>query len=198
MLDVQFTSLLEAGTDEVGRGCLAGPVTAAAVILPSTVDLPQLNDSKKISEKQRFELRPLIEKQAISFGVAHVFQEEIDETNILRASIKAMHLALEKLIKKPEYILVDGNRFHAFGKIPHQCIIKGDGKYQNIAAASILAKTYRDDYMKKIDAEFPYYGWEKNKGYPTHSHREAIKKFGSCLHHRKSFQLLPKQLQLDL
>jgi len=198
MLDVQFTSLLEAGTDEAGRGCLAGPVTAAAVILPPTAVLPQLNDSKKLSEKQRFELRPLIEKYAISFGVVHVFQEEIDAINILNASIKAMHLALEKLEKKPEYILVDGNRFHAFGEIPHQCIIKGDGKYQNIAAASVLAKTYRDDYMKKIGVEFPHYCWEKNKGYPTHSHREAIKKFGSCPHHRKSFQLLPKQLQLDL
>ena len=198
MLDVQFTSLLEAGTDEAGRGCLAGPVTAAAVILPPATVFPQLNDSKKLSEKQRFELRPLIEKHALSFGIAHVFQEEIDAINILQASIKAMHLALEKLVQKPEYILVDGNRFHNFGEIPHQCIIKGDGKYQNIAAASVLAKTYRDDYMKKIGAEFPHYFWEKNKGYPTHSHREAIKKFGSCLHHRKSFQLLPKQLQLDL
>lgn len=198
MLDVQFTSLLEAGTDEAGKGCLAGPVTAAAVLFAPTVVLPELNDSKKLTEKQRFELRPLIEEHALCFGVAHVFQEEIDEINILNASIKAMHLALKKLKKKPEYILVDGNRFHAFGKIPHQCIVKGDAKYQNIAAASVLAKTYRDDYMKQIATAFPHYCWEKNKGYPTPSHREAIKKHGSCLHHRKSFQLLQKQLQLDL
>ncbi|MEO2100434.1 MAG: ribonuclease HII, partial [Flavobacteriaceae bacterium] len=167
MLRNQLTSLLEAGTDEAGRGCLAGPVTAAAVILPPEIQLSLLNDSKKLTEKQRYDLRPIIEKEALAFGVAHVFQEEIDQLNILNASLKAMHLALEKLNIKPEYILVDGNRFLPFKEIPHQCIIKGDGKYQNIAAASVLAKTYRDDYMRKIDSSFPQYSWRKNKGYPT-------------------------------
>lgn len=197
MLSVQLTNFVEAGTDEAGRGCLAGPVTAAAVILPPDVELPLLNDSKKLTEKQRDNLRPLIEQQALAFGVAHVFQDEIDQINILKASIKAMHLALEQLQKTPEYILVDGNKFSSFKGIPHQCIIKGDGKFQNIAAASVLAKTHHDDYMKKISAEFPAYGWEKNKGYPTSTHRSAIQKLGSTLHHRKSFQLLPRQLEMD-
>jgi len=197
MLSIQLTNFIEAGTDEAGRGCLAGPVTAAAVILPQDLNLPFLNDSKKLSEKQRNILRPQIEDQAIAFSVAHVFQEEIDRINILKASIKAMHLALEQLQKSPEYIVVDGNKFFSFNEIPHQCIVKGDGKFQNIAAASVLAKTYRDDYMKKINADFPVYGWDQNKGYPTQSHRAAIQKYGSTPHHRKSFQLLPRQLEID-
>ena len=163
MLEIQYSNSLEAGTDEAGRGCLAGPVTAAAVILPPNFKLPLLNDSKKLTEKQRFALRPEIEHQAIAYAIAHVYQEEIDEINILNASIKAMHLALEQLSKKPEYIIVDGNRFKSFQEIPHQCIVKGDRKYQNIAAASVLAKTYRDDFMEKLGLEFPQYDWKKNK-----------------------------------
>ena len=192
MLEIQYSNSLEAGTDEAGRGCLAGPVTAAAVILPPNFKLPLLNDSKKLTEKQRFALRPEIEHQAIAYAIAHVYQEEIDEINILNASIKAMHLALEQLSKKPEYIIVDGNRFKSFKEIPHQCIVKGDGKYQNIAAASVLAKTYRDDFMEKLGLEFPQYDWKKNKGYPTKKHREAIKKYGITTYHRTSFQLLPQ------
>ena len=192
MLEIQYSNSLEAGTDEAGRGCLAGPVTAAAVILPPNFKLPLLNDSKKLTEKQRFALRPEIEHQAIAYAIAHVYQEEIDEINILNASIKAMHLALEQLSKKPEYIIVDGNRFKSFQEIPHQCIVKGDGKYQNIAAASVLAKTYRDDFMEKLGLEFPQYDWKKNKGYPTKKHREAIKKYGITTYHRTSFQLLPQ------
>lgn len=192
MLEIQYSNSLEAGTDEAGRGCLAGPVTAAAVILPPNFKLPLLNDSKKLTEKQRFALRPEIEHQAIAYAIAHVYQEEIDEINILNASIKAMHLALEQLSKKPEYIIVDGNRFKSFQEIPHQCIVKGDGKYQNIAAASVLAKTYRDDFMEKLGLEFPQYDWKKNKGYPTKKHREAIKKYGITSYHRTSFQLLPQ------
>jgi ribonuclease HII len=192
MLKIQYTRGLEAGTDEAGRGCLAGPVTAAAVILPPNTNLPLLNDSKKISEKQRYALRPEIEKQAIAFAIAHVYQDEIDTINILNASIKAMHLALEQLSPKPIHIVVDGNRFKPFKEIPFDCIIKGDGKYQNIAAASVLAKTYRDDYMTLLDFKHPVFGWKKNKGYPTKSHREAIKIFGITKHHRVSFQLLPK------
>jgi ribonuclease HII len=194
----QLTSRIEAGTDEAGRGCLAGPVTAAAVILPKTFKLPFLNDSKKLTDRQRYALRPLIEEQALSFAVAHVFQEEIDEINILNASIKAMHLALEQLHLKPEFILVDGNRFKPFENLPHECIVKGDGKYLNIAAASVLAKTYRDDFMNSLHDKFPVYNWKKNKGYPTKTHREAIKQFGITNHHRKSFQLLPKQYKLEI
>jgi ribonuclease HII len=192
MLKIQYTRGLEAGTDEAGRGSLAGPVTAAAVILPPNTNLPLLNDSKKMTEKQRYALRPEIEKQAIAFAIAHVYQDEIDTTNILNASIKAMHLALEQLSPKPIHIAVDGNRFKPFKEIPFDCIIKGDGKYQNIAAASVLAKTYRDDYMTLLDFKHPVFGWKKNKGYPTKSHREAIKIFGITKHHRVSFQLLPK------
>ena len=192
MLKTQHTKGLEAGTDEAGRGCLAGPVTAAAVIFPSNTNLPLLNDSKKMTEKQRYALRPEIEKQAIAFAIAHVYQDEIDIINILNASIKAMHLALEQLSPKPIHIVVDGNRFKPFKEIPFDCIIKGDGKYQNIAAASVLAKTYRDDYMTLLDFKHPVFGWKKNKGYPTKSHREAIKIFGITKHHRVSFQLLPK------
>ena len=192
MLKTQFTSLLEAGVDEAGRGCLAGPVTAAVVILPLGIKLPQINDSKILTEKKRYNLRSLIEKFAIEFQVAHVFHDEIDKINILNASIKAMHLAIKKLKKNPQYIIVDGNRFYPYGEIPYKCIIKGDGKYQNIAAASILAKTYRDDYMRKIVHDFPEYGWNKNKGYPTVSHRKAIEKYGITEHHRNSFKLFNK------
>ncbi|HIP48296.1 MAG TPA: ribonuclease HII [Lutibacter sp.] len=190
--------LLEAGTDEAGRGCLAGPVVAAAVILPLNFKNALLNDSKKLTEKQRELLRSIIEKEAISFAVAFVYQEEIDQINILRASITAMHRAIEKLKKQPEFIAVDGNKFVPYKDIPHQTVIKGDGKYLNIAAASILAKTYRDDYMRKIANDFPYYDWENNKGYPTKKHRIAIRKHGSCLHHRMTFKLLPEQLKLEL
>ena len=194
----QLSKKLEAGTDEAGRGCLAGPVTAAAVILPKTFKLPYLNDSKKLTEIQRYALRPMIETQALAFAVAHVYQNEIDKINILNASIKAMHLALNKLKLKPEFIIVDGNSFKPFKNIPYKCVIKGDGKYQNIAAASVLAKTYRDDYMKNLDLKNPIYNWKKNKGYPTTYHREAIQKNGITKHHRNSFQLFPKQLKLDI
>ena len=190
MLKTQFTSLLEAGVDEAGRGCLAGPVTAAVVILPKGITLPQINDSKILTEKKRYNLRSLIEKCAIDFQVAHVFQDEIDKINILNSTIKAMHLAIKKLKKTPQYIIVDGNKFYPYKDVPYKCIVKGDGKYQNIAAASILAKTYRDDYMRKIEYEFPEYGWNKNKGYPTVTHRKAIEKFGITEHHRNSFKLL--------
>ena len=198
MLIRQITSSTEAGTDEAGRGCLAGPVTAAAVILPIHFDLKELNDSKKLTEKQRYELRPIIENKSIAFSYAHVFPEEIDQINILNASIKAMHLALSKLSLPIDFIAVDGNRFHSFESVHHQCVIKGDGKYQNIAAASVLAKTYRDDYMEKIHQKFPQYSWDQNKGYPTKAHRKAIAEYGPNLHHRKSFQLLAKQLELPL
>lgn len=196
-LERQLSQLLEAGTDEAGRGCLAGPVTAAAVILPESFELPYLNDSKKLTDSQRYTLRPMIEAEALSFAVAHVFQGEIDEINILNASIKAMHLALDKLNLKPAFIAVDGNRFKTYKNIPHECVIKGDGKYLNIAAASVLAKTYRDDFMKKLDLKHPQYQWKKNKGYPTSAHREGIQKYGITEHHRTSFQLLPKQLKLN-
>ena len=196
-LERQLSQLLEAGTDEAGRGCLAGPVTAAAVILPESFELPYLNDSKKLTDSQRYTLRPMIEAEALSFAVAHVFQGEIDEINILNASIKAMHLALDKLNLKPAFITVDGNRFKTYKNIPHECVIKGDGKYLNIAAASVLAKTYRDDFMKELDLKHPQYQWKKNKGYPTSAHREGIQKFGITEYHRTSFQLLPKQLKFN-
>jgi len=196
-LERQLSQLLEAGTDEAGRGCLAGPVTAAAVILPESFELPYLNDSKKLTDSQRYTLRPMIEAQALSFAVAHVFQGVIDEINILNASIKAMHLALDKLNLKPAFIAVDGNRFKTYKNIPHECVIKGDGKYLNIAAASVLAKTYRDDFMKKLDLKHPQYQWKKNKGYPTSAHREGIQKYGITEYHRTSFQLLPKQLKFN-
>ena len=189
---------IEVGIDEAGRGCLAGPVTAAAVILPPNYDLPELNDSKKLTEKQRYDLRPKIEAKAITFSYAHVYPDEIDKINILNASIKAMHLALSKLYLSFDFIAVDGNRFHPFKTIPHECVIQGDGKYQNIAAASVLAKTYRDDYMKRIHEDFPPYLWFQNKGYPTKAHSNAIAKNGTTHHHRKSFQLLPKQLELPI
>lgn len=192
-----YPGILEAGTDEAGRGCLAGPVVAAAVILPENFKNELLNDSKKLSEKKRNHLRPIIEKEAISYGVGFIYPDEIDELNILRASIKAMHLALDQLNQKPEFIAVDGNKFVPYTNIPYQCVIKGDGKYRNIAAASVLAKTYRDAYMEKIHQEFPQYGWHQNKGYPTQSHREAIIQYGTTAYHRKSFRLVPEQLKID-
>jgi len=194
VLSLQLIDGLEAGTDEAGRGCLAGPVTAAAVILPADFNEPLLNDSKKLTEKQRFYLRPIIEKHAVAFAVAHCTPKKVDEINILNAAIKAMHKAIQKLKPTPIHILVDGNRFHPFKKIPHQCIIKGDGKYQNIAAASILAKTYRDDLMLALDKKHPKYDWKNNKGYPTKKHQEAIRANGITSHHRKTFRLLPEQL----
>ena len=189
---------LECGTDEAGRGCLAGPVTAAAVILPDNFKNSILNDSKQLSKKKRFILKPIIEEQAITYGVAHVFQEEIDTVNILNASILAMHHSIDKLLKTPEFIIIDGNKFKPYNDIPFETIIKGDGKYLSIAAASILAKTYRDLYMEKIHEEFPMYNWNQNKGYPTKEHRAAIKKYGITKYHRKSFRLLPEQYKLDI
>ena len=190
--------LLESGTDEAGRGCLAGPVTAAAVILPKDFENLILNDSKQLSEKKSDILRPIIELQALSFGVAHVFQEKIDDINILNASILAMHLSIDKLKPLPEFIIVDGNRFKPYKDIPHETIIKGDAKYLSIAAASVLAKTHRDIYMNEIHEEFPMYNWKQNKGYPTKEHRAAIKKYGITKYHRKSFRLLPEELKLDI
>ena len=199
MLHPKFSSFsLEVGTDEAGRGCLAGPVVAAAVILPPDFSHAFLDDSKQLSEKKRQELRPIIEENAISYAVSFVMQDEIDEINILQASITAMHRAIDGLKIIPEFIIVDGNKFRKYQQIPHQTIVKGDSKYLSIAAASILAKTYRDDYMKKIHQEFPAYFWSKNKGYPTVEHRNSIREFGATIHHRKSFKLLPEQLKLEL
>jgi len=189
---------LEVGTDEAGRGCLAGPVVAAAVILPSDFEHPLLNDSKKLTEKQREILRPIIEEKALAFGVAFISEEKIDEINILQASILAMHRSIEKLSIMPEHIIVDGNKFLPFKNIPHTTVIKGDAKFMSIAAASVLAKTHRDAFMQKIDAEFPNYCWNQNKGYPTKKHRAAIREFGATLYHRKTFKLLPEQLKLNL
>ena len=189
---------LEVGTDEAGRGCLAGPVVAAAVILPVNFSHEFLNDSKKLTENQRNKLRPIIEKEAIAYGVSYVYQKKIDEINILNASILAMHQAIEMLNIAPEFIIVDGNRFKKYKNILHETIIKGDGKYLSIAAASVLAKTYRDDYMKKVHNDFPQYNWKKNKGYPTKEHRQAIRDFGANLHHRKTFKLLPQEINIGL
>ena len=188
---------LECGTDEAGRGCLAGPVTAAAVILPEHFENSILNDSKKLSEKKRLILKPILEENACCYAVAHVFQEEIDSINILNASILAMHKSIKKLKQTPEFIIVDGNRFKPYNKIPHETIIKGDGKYLSIAAASVLAKTYRDLYMDKIHKEFPMYNWKQNKGYPTKEHRAAIKQYGITKYHRKSFKLLPETAEAE-
>lgn len=182
--------LLECGTDEAGRGCLAGPVTAAAVILPNNFTHPFLNDSKQLSEKKRLELKSIIEQEAICFKVIHVMMDEIDKVNILNASILGMHRAIKGLSSIPEFIAVDGNRFKPFGKTPFECVVKGDGKYLHIAAASILAKTYRDEYMTLLHEKFPHYNWKKNKGYPTKEHREAIRNHGSTIFHRQSFKLL--------
>lgn len=187
---------LEAGCDEAGRGCLAGAVYAAAVILPPDFKCEALNDSKQLSEKKRYELRPLIEREALAWAVGVVGPDEIDRINILRASFLAMHRAIDQLKIRPEYLLIDGNRFTPYEGIPHTTIVKGDGKYLSIAAASILAKTYRDDYMNQLAIEYPAYHWEENKGYPTKAHREAIRQFGPTPYHRKSFTLLPAQLEL--
>lgn len=189
-------NLIEAGCDEAGRGCLAGPVFASAVILPSDFENELLNDSKKLSEKQRYQLRPLIEEEAISWAVEAVDNTEIDEVNILNASFLAMNRAVKKLKIKPEHLLIDGNRFRPQSDIPFTCMIKGDGRFYSIAAASVLAKTYRDDYMRRIHEEFPDYDWRKNKGYPTKNHQKAIKAQGPTKYHRMSFRLLDEQLEL--
>lgn len=191
-----YKTLTEAGLDEAGRGCYAGPVVAAAVVLPKDFYHPLLNDSKQLSKKERALLRPVIEKESICWQVAFVSHIEIDEINILQASYKAMHLALDALPMVPELLLVDGNRFKAYKNIPHHCIIKGDGLYAPIAAASVLAKTHRDDFMEKLHAEFPQFGWANNKGYGTLSHRKAIQEYGLSPYHRKSFNIVPTQLQL--
>ena len=188
--------LTEAGCDEAGRGCLAGPVFAAAVILPKDFTHPLLNDSKQLSEKKRYSLRTLIEQEALAWKVETVSAEEIDRINILKASFLAMTKAVEGLGKTPELLLIDGNRFYTTLEIPYKCIIKGDGKYASIAAASILAKTYRDDYMEKIHAEFPMYGWQQNKGYPTLTHRKAVAEHGLSPHHRLTFNSNLNQLSL--
>lgn len=196
MLEAFYKYPFEVGTDEAGRGCLAGPVTAAAILLPHDFTNFALNDSKQLSEAKRALLKPLLEREATSFGVAHVYPDVIDHINILNASILAMHEAIAQITGDPQYIVVDGNRFKPFKNIPHQCIVKGDSKYMRIAAASILAKTYRDAYMEKLHWEYPMYNWIKNKGYPTKEHREAIRKFGITKYHRKSFRLLPEQIAL--
>ena len=188
---------LEAGCDEAGRGCLAGPVVAAAVVLPPKFNHPVLNDSKKLSEKQRALLRPIIEAEALAWAVGVVSVGEIDEINILNASFLAMHRAIEQLSITPELLLIDGNRFKAFSSIEHVCIIKGDSLYRSIAAASILAKTHRDELMEELHIQHTAYGWSSNKGYPTRDHRNAIAKCGPCEHHRMTFTLLPEQLQID-
>lgn len=185
--------ILEAGCDEAGRGCLSGPVVAAAVILPEGFRNEILNDSKQLSEKKRYELRPIIEKEAIAWAVGIVSHTQIDEINILNASFLAMSQAIEKLHIQPEHLLIDGNRFKTKLDIPFTCMVKGDARFMNIAAASILAKTYRDDLMLKLHAEYPNYSWDRNKGYPTKAHRESIAKYGVTPHHRMSFTLLPKQ-----
>lgn len=187
---------IEAGCDEAGRGCLAGPVFAAAVILPTDFSNEMLNDSKKLSEKKRYFLRETIETEAIAWAVGIVNHEEIDEINILNASFLAMHRAIDQLKIEPEHLLIDGNRFNPYNNIKHTCVVKGDGRYAAIAAASILAKTYRDDFMIKIHKKFPQYDWSSNKGYPTKKHRMAIREHGISLHHRKSFGLLPDQMEL--
>jgi len=197
-LKLKFSEVdFECGTDEAGRGCLAGPVTAAAVILPNNFTNEILNDSKQLSEKKRDLLKPIIEKSSVCFGFSHIYPVEIDRINILNASILAMHKSIEQLKTTPEFIIVDGNKFKPFSNIPHETIIKGDGKFLSIAAASVLAKTYRDAYMCKIHEEFPMYNWKQNKGYPTAEHREAIKKHGITKYHRKSFRLLPEQLSFN-
>lgn len=188
---------IEAGCDEAGRGCLAGPVFAAAVILPDNFNCTELNDSKQLTEKQRSELRLVIEKKALCYSVASCSPEEIDQQNILWASVSAMHKALSGLKVIPEHIIVDGNRFKPFNDIPYSCVVKGDAKYQSIAAASILAKTYRDEYMKNLHLKHPEYNWECNKGYPTQAHKKAISENGITAHHRKSFNLFERQLEID-
>ena len=197
LINNYHTGLIEAGCDEAGRGCLAGAVFAAAVILPPNYVNADLNDSKQLSEKRRYVLRDTIERDAVAWAVGVVTPEEIDEINILNASILAMHRALDMLRVTPQFVIVDGNRFKQYRTIPHQTVVKGDAKFTSIAAASILAKTYRDDYMLSIDAEFPQYLWAKNKGYPTQEHRKAIAQYGPSHHHRMTFSLLPQQLKLQ-
>ena len=194
MLKLTFSNRIEAGTDEAGRGCLAGPVTAGAVILPSSFNSTVLNDSKQLTEKKRLLLRELIREKAVAYGVVHIDPDTIDKINILNASILGMHNAISKLFISPEFIVVDGNAFKPYHNIPYRCIVKGDSKYMNIAAASVLAKTYRDDYMVTLHEEYPMYNWKQNKGYPTKEHRMAIKKYGVTKYHRKSFKLLPGAL----
>jgi ribonuclease HII len=198
MLSLKYSQFLyETGTDEAGRGCLAGPVTAAAVILPEDFELELLNDSKQLSEKIREYLRPIIQEKAICYHIKHIEPEIIDEINILNASIRAMQECITQLNPVPHYIIVDGNRFKPVNNIPHSCIIKGDSKYLSIAAASVLAKTYRDDYMTTLHEEYPMYNWKQNKGYPTLEHREAIRKYGTTKYHRKSFRMLPDQIEIE-
>lgn len=196
MLQLSFSDKIELGCDEAGRGCLAGPVVAAAVILPSNFKNKLLNDSKQLSKKNRDLLEIIIKKEALSFGIGIVSPQEIDEINILNASFLAMHRAIDKIKGKYELLLIDGNRFNKYKKVPHQCIVKGDEKFMSIAAASVLAKTARDKIMKELSEEFPQYGWESNQGYPTKKHRDGIRKFGANIYHRKSFRLLPNQLKL--
>jgi len=199
MLETSFQNIVvEAGCDEAGRGCYAGPVFAAAVILPANFYHPLLNDSKQVKEKDRNTLRQIIETEAQSFAVAMVTNQEIDTINILKASFKAMHLAIDQLAVEPELLLIDGNRFTPYKQIKHHCVVKGDGKYANIAAASILAKTYRDAYMENLHQQFPMYDWINNKGYGTAKHRKAIEQYGVCEHHRLSFNILPTQMALPL
>lgn len=198
MLSCYQSKFIEAGCDEAGRGCLAGPVFAAAVIFPSGFEHAILNDSKKLTAIRRYKLRHMIEEEAVDFAVASASAEEIDQINILNASYLAMHRALSRLRTPAEYILVDGNRFKAYEQIPHQCIVKGDGKFLSIAAASILAKTYRDDYMDQLALEHPEYDWLRNKGYPTIRHRQAVFNYGPTPHHRKSFRVRDPQLKLEL
>lgn len=193
-----YPDLIEAGCDEAGRGCLAGPVFAAAVILPADFVCDDLNDSKQLTEKKRYELRPYIEEKAIAWAVGIVDHKEIDKINILNASFLAMQRAVASLKVRPQHLLIDGNRFRKYEDIPHTCVVKGDGKLLPIAAASILAKTYRDDYMMKLHSEYNCYNWDSNKGYPTKKHREAIKQHGVTPYHRLSFNLTEKQLTLDL
>jgi len=189
--------LIEAGCDEAGRGCLAGPVSAAAVILPKDFYLEGLNDSKKLTHQQRDELRPIIEREALAWAVAFVDHEEIDQINILNASFLAMHRAIEKLMVIPQHLVIDGNRFKNYPDIPHYCVIKGDGKYLNIAAASILAKTHRDEYMASLHEDFPHYNWKQNKGYPTIQHRNVVMEIGLSPFHRKTFNVSDPQLRLS-
>ena len=189
--------IIEAGCDEAGRGCLAGPVFAAAVILPDNFENPLLNDSKQLTERQRDQLRPIIEREAVAWAVAQVSPREIDEINILAASILAMHRAIDALAVVPQHLIIDGNRFKPYKDIPYHTIVKGDGKYLSIAAASVLAKTHRDEYMRRLANDFPQYDWQNNKGYPTAKHRAAIKHYGTTPHHRLTFQLLDQQLKLE-
>ena len=199
MLKLKFSDhKIECGTDEAGRGCLAGPVTAAAVILKKKFLNNDINDSKKISKKNRYKLKEIIQSEALEFSFAHIFPKKIDEINILNASILAMQKSIGKLATKIDFIIVDGNKFKSYKNIPHQTIIKGDEKFLSIASASIIAKTERDNYMKKIHNEYPQYGWDKNKGYPTKFHKEAILKYGITKYHRKSFKLFDEQFKLKL